>query len=107
MKRIEKLETLTTIDEYIKYYKGRIDEREWSNEFGAGLQLQSIVARSAILSEKSFFFLYIRLATCRHPFIALPLFFGIEPFRLKVMMLLTLKGVVRVSTEVIKKQSNE
>ena len=42
MERIEKLETLTTIDEYIKYYKDRIDEREWSNEFGAGLQLQSI-----------------------------------------------------------------
>ena len=42
MERIEKLETLTTIDEYIKYYKDRIDERQWSNEFGAGLQLQSI-----------------------------------------------------------------
>ena len=42
MTRLEKLETLTTIDEYIKYYKGLIDEREWSNEFGVGLQLQSI-----------------------------------------------------------------
>ena len=42
MERIEKLETLTQIDEYIKYYKDRIDERQWSNEFGAGLQLQSI-----------------------------------------------------------------
>ncbi len=42
MKRIEKLETLTQIDEYIKYYKDRIDERQWSNEFGTGLQLQSI-----------------------------------------------------------------
>ena len=30
MERIEKLETLTTIDEYIKYYKDRIDERQWS-----------------------------------------------------------------------------
>ena len=28
MERIEKLETLTTIDEYIKYYKDRIDERD-------------------------------------------------------------------------------
>ena len=42
MKRIEKLETLTQIDEYIKYYKERINERQWSNEFGTGLQLQSI-----------------------------------------------------------------
>ena len=42
MKRIEKLETLTQIDEYIKYYKERIDQRQWSNEFGTGLQLQSI-----------------------------------------------------------------
>ena len=43
MERLEILETLTqTIDEYIKYYKDRIDERQWSNEFGAGLQLQSI-----------------------------------------------------------------
>ena len=42
MKRIETLETLTQIDEYIKYYKDRIDERQWSNEFGTGLQLQSI-----------------------------------------------------------------
>ena len=40
--RTEKLETLTQLDEYIKYYKDRIDERQWSNEFGAGLQLQSI-----------------------------------------------------------------
>ena len=42
MKRIEKLETLTQIDEYIQYYKERINERQWSNEFGVGLQLQSI-----------------------------------------------------------------
>lgn len=42
MKRIETLETLTQIDEYIKYYKERINERQWSNEFGTGLQLQSI-----------------------------------------------------------------
>ena len=42
MKRIKTLETLTQIDEYIKYYKDRIDERQWSNEFGTGLQLQSI-----------------------------------------------------------------
>jgi len=42
MKRIETLETLTQIDEYIKYYKDRINERQWSNEFGTGLQLQSI-----------------------------------------------------------------
>jgi hypothetical protein len=42
MKRIEILEKLTQIDEYIKYYKDRIDERQWSNEFGTGLQLQSI-----------------------------------------------------------------
>jgi len=42
MKRIEKLKTLTQIDEYIKYYKERINERQWSNEFGTGLQLQSI-----------------------------------------------------------------
>lgn len=42
MERLEKLETLTQLDEYIKYYKDRIDERQWSNEFGAGLQLQSI-----------------------------------------------------------------
>lgn len=42
MTRLEKLETLTTIDEYIKYYKDRIDEREWSNEFGVGQELQSI-----------------------------------------------------------------
>ena len=42
MKRKETLETLTQINEYIKYYKDRIDERQWSNEFGTGLQLQSI-----------------------------------------------------------------
>ncbi len=42
MTRIEKLETLTQIDEYIKYYKDCIDERQHSNEFGIGLQLQSI-----------------------------------------------------------------
>ena len=42
MKRLEILETLTQIDEYIKYYKERIDQRQWSNEFGTGLQLQSI-----------------------------------------------------------------
>ena len=42
MTRLEKLETLTQIDEYIKYYKDRIDEKKWSNEFGIGLQLQSI-----------------------------------------------------------------
>ena len=42
MKRLEILETLTQIDEYIKYYKDRIDERQWSNEFGTGLQRQSI-----------------------------------------------------------------
>ena len=42
MTRLEKLETLTTIDEYIKLYKDRIDEREWSNEFGVGQELQSI-----------------------------------------------------------------
>ena len=42
MTRLEKLEILTQIEEGIKYYKDRIDERQWSNEFGAGLQLQSI-----------------------------------------------------------------
>ena len=42
MTRLEKLETLTQIDEYIKYYKDRIDERQWSNEFGAGYNLLSI-----------------------------------------------------------------
>jgi len=42
MERLEILETLVDIDNYIKYYKDRIDERQWSNEFGAGLQLQSI-----------------------------------------------------------------
>ena len=42
MKRKETLETLTQINEYIKYYKDRIDQRQWSNEFGTGLQLQSI-----------------------------------------------------------------
>ena len=30
MERLEILETLVDIDNYIKYYKDRIDEREWS-----------------------------------------------------------------------------
>ena len=42
MNRIEKLEMLTKIDESIKYYEKRIDDREWSNEFGVGQVMQSI-----------------------------------------------------------------
>lgn len=42
MTRIEKLEMLTKIDESIKYYEKRIDDREWSNEFGVGQVMQSI-----------------------------------------------------------------
>ena len=40
--RIEKLETLTQIDEYIKHYENLIDEKQWSNEFGVGQVEQSI-----------------------------------------------------------------
>jgi len=42
MERIEKLETLTTIDEYIKYYERLIDDRKHNNGFGAGSQFKSI-----------------------------------------------------------------
>jgi hypothetical protein len=42
MTRLEKLETLTQIDEYIKYYERLIDDRQWSNEFGVGQVMQSI-----------------------------------------------------------------
>ena len=46
MTRLEKLEMLTKIDEYINYYKDRIDEREWSNKFGVGQEFQSIRKRN-------------------------------------------------------------
>ena len=42
MTRLEKLETLTQIDEYIKYYERLIDDRQHSNEFGVGQEFQSI-----------------------------------------------------------------
>jgi|TARA_Y100000033_G_scaffold49026_1_gene56721 hypothetical protein len=42
MTRLEKLETLTQIDEYIKYYERLIDDRQHSNEFGVGQVMQSI-----------------------------------------------------------------
>lgn len=42
MNRIEKLEALTKIDEFIKYYERLIDDRQWSNEFGVGQEFQSI-----------------------------------------------------------------
>lgn len=42
MDRDEKLETLMKIDGSIKYYENRINDREWSNEFGVGQEFQSI-----------------------------------------------------------------
>ena len=42
MTRLEKLRQLTLIEEYIKYFEKRIDDRKWSNEFGVGQEFQSI-----------------------------------------------------------------
>ena len=42
MKRIETLETLIKIEEGIEHFENQIAETKWSNEFGTGLQLQSI-----------------------------------------------------------------
>ena len=42
MKRQEKLELLIQIEESVQYFKNKIDEAEWSNEFGAGLEFKTI-----------------------------------------------------------------
>jgi hypothetical protein len=42
MKRQEKLELLIQIEESVQYFKNKIDEAEWSNQFGAGLEWNNI-----------------------------------------------------------------
>jgi len=42
MNRREKIECLLEIQEAIESFENRIAETKWSNEFGTGLQLQSI-----------------------------------------------------------------
>ena len=42
MTRLEKLETLIELEEAIQVFENRIHEKEWSNEFGIGLELKSI-----------------------------------------------------------------
>lgn len=42
MKRQEKLELLIEIEESVQYFKNKIDEAEWSNQFGAGLEWNNI-----------------------------------------------------------------
>ncbi len=42
MERIEKLETLIKIQEAIQTFENRIDESQWSNKFGIGLEFKSI-----------------------------------------------------------------
>jgi len=42
MTRLEKLETLIEIEEGIKYFDNRIDDLEWSNEFGSGSHFVNI-----------------------------------------------------------------
>ena len=42
MNRTEKLELLIEIQEAIEHFEKRIDEAEWSNGFGYGLQFASI-----------------------------------------------------------------
>jgi hypothetical protein len=42
MKRQKKLELLIEIEESVQYFKNKIDEAEWSNQFGAGLEWNNI-----------------------------------------------------------------
>jgi len=42
MKRTEKLELLIEIEEAIQHFEKRIDEAEWSNGFGLGLEMPNI-----------------------------------------------------------------
>ena len=42
MDRIEKLETLIKIEEGIKYFDTKIEELQWTNLFGIGLEIISI-----------------------------------------------------------------
>jgi len=42
MKRQKKLELLIEIEESVQYFKNKIDEAEWSNQFGAGLEFKTI-----------------------------------------------------------------
>ncbi len=42
MNRAEKLERLITINSAIEYYENRINDRQHNNEFGAGLEFQSV-----------------------------------------------------------------
>jgi len=46
MTRLKKCETLIEILEAIKYFEDQIDEKEWENEFGAGLALSSICSKN-------------------------------------------------------------
>ncbi|ANS03016.1 hypothetical protein [uncultured Mediterranean phage uvDeep-CGR1-KM17-C101] len=42
MKRTEKLELLIEIQEAIEHFEKRINEAEWSNAFGIGLEMPNI-----------------------------------------------------------------
>jgi len=42
MNRTETLELLLEIEEAIKHFEKRIDDAEWSNGFGLGLEMPSI-----------------------------------------------------------------
>ena len=42
MNKTEALQKLLTIDDYINYYESRINDMKHNNEFGAGLEFQSI-----------------------------------------------------------------
>ena len=46
MTRLKKCETLIEILEAIQYFENQINEKEWENEFGAGLEFSSICSKN-------------------------------------------------------------
>jgi hypothetical protein len=46
MTRLKKCETLIEILEAIQYFENQINEKEWENEFGAGLAFSSVCSKN-------------------------------------------------------------